>query len=129
MEIVGTGNDIAEVRRVRAALENPRTGKRFRARVFTPAEQAYCEARGRGRFESYAARFAAKEAAMKALGRGWGRDVGWLDIEVVRARGERPEIVLAGKAAAYAAAIGVARLHVAITHTAEIALANVIAAR
>jgi holo-[acyl-carrier protein] synthase len=129
MEIVGTGNDITEVARVRAALENPRTGARFRARVFTAGEQAYCDARGRGRFESYAARFAAKEAVMKALGRGWGADLTWLDIEVVRERGRRPTIVLARRAAAYAASLGVTTLHLALTHTTELAMAHVIAAR
>jgi holo-[acyl-carrier protein] synthase len=125
--IVGTGIDVAEVARVRAALENPKTGARFRARIFTAGEQAYCEGRGRGRFESYAARFAAKEATMKALGRGWGATLTWLDIEVVRARGRRPEIQLGGSSAAYAATIGVRALHLALTHTREVAVAQVIA--
>jgi holo-[acyl-carrier protein] synthase len=129
MNIAGTGVDVTEVVRMRAALEHPRTGTRFRARVFTPGEQAYCERRGRARYESYAARFAAKEATMKALGVGWGRDVSWLEIEVVRERDGRPEIVLAGNAAVYAARTGIARLHLALTHTAELALAHVIAER
>ena len=98
--IFGIGNDLAEVERVRVALERPRTGRRFRERVFTAGEQAYCERRGKGKYQSYAARFAAKEATMKALGRGWGRAVGWRDVEVVRQRGSRPEIVLHGKAKA-----------------------------
>jgi len=127
MPIIGTGVDLAEVARVRAALENARTGARFRARVFTAGEQAYCENRGRGRYQSYAARFAAKEAAMKALGVGWGRHASWLDVEVVRQPGGRPKIILAGSAAAYALAIKVARLHLALTHTADLALAQVIA--
>ncbi len=127
MAILGTGVDVAEVARIRAALENPKTGARFRMRVFTAGEQAYCDGRGRGRYESYAARFAAKEATMKALGRGWGRDVGWLDVEVVRKPGRRPEIALAGHGAATAALLGVRVLHLAITHTAEIAVAHVIA--
>jgi len=127
MRIIGTGVDVAEVARVRAALEHARTGARFRARVFTAGEQAYCDARGRGRWESYAARFAAKEATMKALGVGWGRHASWLEIEVVRERGRRPEIVLGGSAAAYAATLAATRLHLALTHTAEIAVAQVIA--
>lgn len=127
MTIVGTGVDVAEVARVRAAIENGKTGARFVARVFTPGEQAYCDGRGRARFESYAARFAAKEATMKALGHGWGRDVGWLDIEVIRRDGRRPEIALTGGGAATAAKLGVRTLHLAITHTAEIAVAQVIA--
>ena len=125
--ILGTGVDVAEVPRIRAALENAKTGARFLARVFTPGERRYCDDRGRGRFESYAARFAAKEAAMKALGCGWGADAAWLEIEVVRRPRSRPEIALTGKAAATAARLGIARLHLAITHTAEIAVAHVIA--
>jgi holo-[acyl-carrier protein] synthase len=72
--IVAIGVDVCDVGRIRRALEAS-TGARFRARVFTLAEQAYCEARGRARFASYAARFAAKEAAMKALGTGWSAGV------------------------------------------------------
>jgi holo-[acyl-carrier protein] synthase len=105
--ILGTGVDVEEVARLESALEHPRTGGRFRARVFTAGEQAYCEGQGRGRFESYAARFAAKEATMKALGRGWGGDIGWRDIEVVREDGGRPALALSGPAATLAAALGV----------------------
>jgi holo-[acyl-carrier protein] synthase len=125
--ILGIGIDVAEIERIRAALERARTGARFRARVFTDGEQAYCEAHGRTRFESYAARFAAKEAAMKALGCGWGGTVAWRDVEVVRPRGERPAIVLAGGAAAHAATLGVRWLHLTLTHTRELAFAEVIA--
>jgi len=126
MPIVGTGIDVAEVVRVRAALSDSKTGARFKARVFTTAEQQYCEGRGAGRYQSYAARFAAKEAAMKALGYGWGRHVGWLDIEVVRESDGRPTIRLYGKGAATAAAAGVTRVHVALTHTRDIAVAQVV---
>jgi holo-[acyl-carrier protein] synthase len=129
MPILGTGVDVAEVARVRAALEDPTTGARFRDRVFTAEEQRYCERRGVGRHQSYAARFAAKEATMKALGHGWGRHAGWLDIEVVRETDGRPNVRLHGKAAATAAAAGVARVHVALTHTAEIAVAQVVLER
>lgn len=125
--IIAIGNDLAEVERIRAALENPLTGMRFRDRVFTPGEQEYCERRRVAKYQSYAARFAAKEATMKALGRGWGRYVGWLDIEVMRRRGSRPEIVLHGKAKEYAASLGINRFHLALTHTAELAAAQVIA--
>ena len=126
MPILGTGVDVAEVARVRAALEDPTTGTRFRDRVFTAEEQRYCEGRGVGRHQSYAARFAAKEATMKALGHGWGRHAGWLDIEVVRETDGRPHVRLHGKAAATAAAAGVARIHVALTHTADVAVAQVV---
>ncbi|MGE0683668.1 MAG: holo-ACP synthase [Candidatus Binatia bacterium] len=125
--IIAVGNDLAEVDRIRAALEDPRTGARFRDRVFTPGEQEYCERRRVARYQSYAARFAAKEATMKALGRGWGRYVGWLDVEVVRPRSSRPQIILSGKAKEYADSLGIARLHLALTHTAALAEAVVVA--
>jgi holo-[acyl-carrier protein] synthase len=125
--IIAIGNDLAEVERIRAALENPLTGKRFRERVFTDGEQSYCERRGRSKYQSYAARFAAKEAVMKALGRGWGPYVGWRDIEVVRRRGSRPEVVLHGKAKDYAGTLGINRFHLALTHTATLAEAIVVA--
>ena len=130
MPIVGTGVDVAEVARVRAALEDARTGDRFKTRVFTTGEQRYCDARGgAARFQSYAARFAAKEATMKALGHGWGSRVGWLDIEIVRADDGRPTVHLHGKAVATAAAAGITRLHVALTHTRDLAVAQVVAER
>jgi len=124
--IVGIGVDLAEVDRIRDALERPATGERFRDRVYTPGEQAYCERRRR-KYESYAARFAAKEAVMKALGRGWSREIGWTEIEVVRERGGRPTIRLHGKTAAYATRLGVRTLALALTHTAQTAMAHVIA--
>ena len=127
MAIVGTGVDVAEVGRLRAALEDPQTGARFKARVFTPGEQRYCEQRGVARYQSYAARFAAKEAAMKAMGTGWNRNVGWRDIEVVRERGHAPTIVLSGKAAEYARRKRITAFHLSITHTAASAIAHVIA--
>ena len=126
MAIVGTGVDLAEVDRVRTALEDPRTGARFKARVFTAEEQRYCEGRGVGRYQSYAARFAAKEATMKALGHGWGRHVGWLDVEVVRAEDGRPTLRLHGKAAATARSVRATRLHLALTHTRDTAVAQVV---
>jgi holo-[acyl-carrier protein] synthase len=127
MAIVGTGVDIVEVERVERALTRPVTGNRFRRRVFTENEIAYCESRGRPRYQSYAARFAAKEAVMKALGTGWNRHVGWNDIEVVRRRGQAPTIVLHGKAAQFARRCDIARIHVSISHTVALAIAYVIA--
>jgi holo-[acyl-carrier protein] synthase len=125
--IFAVGNDLAEVERIRAAIEAPLTGSRFRNRVFTPGEQEYCERRRVAKYQSYAARFAAKEATMKALGRGWGRYVGWLDVEVVRPRGSRPQIVLHGKAKEYAESLGISRFHLALTHTSVLAEAVVVA--
>jgi holo-[acyl-carrier protein] synthase len=127
MSIRGTGIDMIEVERVEHALTRPRTGERFRARVYTEREVAYCESRGRPRYQSYAARFAAKEAAMKAMGTGWNRNVGWREIEVVRERGHAPTIVLSGKAAEYARRKQITAFHLSLTHTAANAMAYVIA--
>ena len=127
MAIIGTGVDIIEVERVEQALTRPLTGARFRTRVFTERETAYCESRGRPRFQSYAARFAAKEAVMKALGTGWNRNAGWADIEVVRERGRAPTIVLHGKAAEFARRRNIARFHLSLTHSDTTAIAHVIA--
>ncbi len=121
--IVGTGVDIAEVHRIRDSVE--RFGERFLRRIFTEGEIAYCEAKAT-RFESYAARFAAKEAGMKALGTGWNRGVRWRDIEVVRPKGQRPTIQFHGVAGQIAAQLGTKNVALSITHTAEQALAHVI---
>ena len=124
--IVGLGVDLCDVERVRRALEGP-SGARFRDRVFTPAEQEYCEARRRGRYASYAARFAAKEAAMKALGTGWGGGVAWRDFEVLPAGdGAPPRLVLHGEAAKLAARRGLVRWLVALSHTDAGAVASVV---
>jgi len=127
MRIVGTGIDMIEVERVERALTRPQTGERFRERVYTEREVAYCESRGRPRYQSYAARFAAKEAAMKAMGTGWNRNVGWREIEVVRERGQAPTIVLSGKTAEFARRKRIAAFHLSLTHTATSAIAYVIA--
>lgn len=121
--ILGTGVDIAEVPRIRETIE--RFGNRFLHRVFTDGEIQYCE-RKASRFESYAARFAAKEAGMKALGTGWSRGVRWRDIEVVRPKGQRPTIQFHGEAAAISAKLGTTNVALSITHTSEEALAHVI---
>src|SRR5262245_65276750 len=73
--VLSVGVDMIEVQRIQKALEDSRIGKRFRERVFTANEIQYCDKKRRGRYESYAGRFAAKEAVMKALGRGWGSKV------------------------------------------------------
>ena len=125
--IISTGVDLAEVDRIQLALEDPRIGRRFRARVFTEKEIAYCETKRRGKYESYAGRFAAKEAVMKALGRGWGAKVRWLDIEVARARSGKPEIILHDKTAKFAEQLGIHRWALSITHTKQHGLAYVIA--
>ena len=121
--ILGTGVDIAEVPRIRESIE--RFGDRFLRRVFTEGEVRYCEHKVT-RYESFAARFAAKEAGMKALGTGWSRGVRWRDIEVVRPTGQRPTIQFHGEAAAIAARLGTKNIALSITHTSEQALAHVI---
>jgi holo-[acyl-carrier protein] synthase len=125
--IISTGVDLAEVVRIQAALEDPRIGSRFRERVFTEKEIAYCEKKQRGKYESYAGRFAAKEAVMKALGRGWGAQVCWLDIEVARASSGKPDIVLHDKTARRAEQLGICRWTLSMTHTTEHGMAYVIA--
>lgn len=121
--IVGTGIDIAEVPRIRAAIE--RHGERFLKRIFTEGEIQYCESKA-NRVERYAARFAAKEAGMKAIGTGWNHGVRWRDIEVARKPGGRPTLRLHGKAAEFAARLGATNIALSLTHTAEQAFAQVI---
>ena len=121
--IVGTGIDIAEVPRIAASIQ--RFGGRFLRRVFTAGEIRYCESKA-NRAERYAARFAAKEAAMKALGTGWNRGVRWRDIEVTREPGGRPTILFHGKAAEFAEKLGAVHVALSLSHTAEQAIAQVI---
>lgn len=121
--IVGTGIDIAEVPRIAQALE--RFGDRFLRRVYTEGEIRYCDAKV-NRVERYAARFAAKEAAMKALGTGWNHGVRWRDIEVNRQPGGRPTILFHGRAAEFASRLGAARVALSLSHTEEQAIAHVI---
>jgi holo-[acyl-carrier protein] synthase len=121
--IVGTGIDIAEVPRIREAIE--RHGERFLKRIFTEGEIQYCESKA-NRVERYAARFAAKEAGMKAIGTGWNHGVCWRDIEVARKPGGRPTLLLHGKAAEFAAKLGATNIALSLTHTAQEAMAQVI---
>jgi len=121
--IVGMGIDVAEVERIRVVIESQT--ERFLHRVYTENEIAYCE-QFKNKFERYAGRFAAKEAAMKALGTGWSRGVRWRDVEVVRERGGRPGLSLKGEAKKIADALGVKYIALSITHTAAQAIAHVI---
>jgi holo-[acyl-carrier protein] synthase len=121
--IVGTGIDIAEVPRIAASIA--RFGDRFVRRIFTEGEIRYCDAKA-NRVERYAARFAAKEAAMKAIGTGWNHGVTWRDVEVSRMPGGRPTITFHGKAAEFAAKLGAKHVALSLTHTAEHAIAQVI---
>jgi holo-[acyl-carrier protein] synthase len=121
--IVGLGIDIAEIDRIETAIR--RYGEHFLQRLFTPAEIEYCEGY-RNRFERYAGRFAAKEAAMKALGTGWRRGIRWVDIEVTREPGGKPALRLSGQAAQFASELGVRHIAVTITHAGNTAFAEVI---
>jgi holo-[acyl-carrier protein] synthase len=121
--IVGTGIDLAEVDRIRQAVE--RYGSRFLERIYTSAEIAYVE-RKANRFERYAARFAAKEAGMKAIGTGWRRGVRWRDFEVVNLPSGRPTLRLHGVAASFAERLGVQSVSLSLTHTAKDGMAFVI---
>ena len=121
--IVGLGLDIAEIDRIEAAIK--RHGAPFLERLFTPAEMAYCESH-KGKYERYAARFAAKEAAMKALGTGWSHGVRWRDIEVAREPSGKPTLRLAGVAADIAKRMDVKNISLTITHSGNLALAEVI---
>lgn len=121
--IVGTGIDIAEVDRIEAAIS--RHGSRFVERVYTASEIAYVE-RKANRFERYAARFAAKEAGMKALGTGWRHGIRWQDFEVVNLPTGRPTLRLHGVAASVADRLGVASIALSLTHTKAQAMASVI---
>jgi len=124
--IIGVGVDMIEVSRIEKALEHPRIGQRFRKRVYTDSEVRYCEGRKR-KYESYAGRFAAKEAVMKALGVGWGRKAGWLDIEVISTAGGDPEINLHRKASTFAGKLGIQHFSLSLTHTVSYAIAYLIA--
>ncbi len=120
--LLGTGVDAVEVERIRRSLE--RFGEQFISRIFTEQEAAYCRKK-RASAESYAARFAAKEAGAKALGTGIARGVSWRDLEVERQPGERPMLRLHGRARDRAAHMGVERISLAITHTSMLAIATV----
>ena len=125
MSIVALGLDLTQIERFAEA--ESRRGARFLERLFTADERAYCERRAARRHTHYAGRFAVKEAVMKALGTGWTHGVRWADIEVVRAPGGPPELVLHGASAALAREKGIDRWHVTITHDAGIAAAVVVA--
>jgi holo-[acyl-carrier protein] synthase len=124
--IVGLGIDVLEVARLADALR--RHGDRFLERVFTDAERAACDSRG-DRVLALAARFAAKEACLKALGTGWADGLGFRDVEIVREGNQPPQLVLHGEAARRAEALGVIRSHVSLTHQPGLAAAVVVLER
>ena len=122
--IVGTGIDLCEVDRIEKAIASS-YGRRLVERVFTAREIGYAESKA-NRWERYAARFAAKEAGMKALGTGWRAGLGWQDLEVANLPSGRPTLLLHRRAAEIAARLGVRNVSLSLTHTAEQAMAVVI---
>jgi holo-[acyl-carrier protein] synthase len=121
--ILGTGVDLAEVDRIRASIE--RYGVRFVHRIYTPREIAYVE-RKANQYERYAARFAAKEAGMKAIGTGWSHGVRWQDLEVANLPSGKPTLLLHGVAAMVAEKLGVKNVALSLTHTPALGMAHVI---
>lgn len=122
--ILGVGIDTVDVPRIQRLWQ--RSGERFLARVFTPAEAAYCLTRAHPA-ESLAARFAAKEAAMKCLRTGWADGLGFRQVEVVRTAAGAVDLALHGEAATLAQRLGIRRWHLSLTHTATSASAFVLA--
>lgn len=124
MPIVGHGIDIVEIERIEDMLE--RHGDRFLERCFTDAERSYAMG-GKRAGEHLAGRFAAKEAALKAIGTGWRSGIAWTDIEVVLHPSGAPSLEIRGRAAEIAMELGVTSWHVSISHTDAHAVASVIA--
>ena len=121
--IVGIGVDIVEVYRIAETLDRT---PRFRERVFTERERAYCDAKGVAAPQSYAGRFAAKEAFLKALKTGWRGLITWHDIEILSDAEGVPQLEISGEAASLFTASGATRAHLSISHTSEHAVAQVI---
>ena len=121
--VLGLGTDLIETRRVQESIE--RFGERFLERIFTEGEIAYC-LRKKNAAESFAARFAAKEAGAKALGTGISRGVSWKELEVKREASGRPTLHLAGRAAELGKAMGVRRVQLSLTHSRDLAMAVVL---
>lgn len=124
MPIVGHGIDIVETARIGKLIEEH--GEHFIQRVFTPAEQQYCDANKKRRLEHYAGRFAAKEAVLKVLGTGWRGGIAWTDVEVVREASGQPRIRLSGESARIAHQQGITKWHISISHTETHATASAI---
>lgn len=122
--VVGIGIDVVEIARIRRLRE--RWQDRFLQRVFTEAELAYA-LRRHDPAQHLAARFAAKEATLKALGTGLSMGVRWREMEVRRPRGQAPCLMLSGRTAELADARGIRRLHVSLSHDAGLAVAQVLA--
>lgn len=122
--IVGTGTDLTEIARIAQAIQ--RHGDSFLQRIYTAAEISYCQRKVKTSAESYAARFAAKEAGAKALGTGIAKGISWREIEVTHLPGGRPTLLFHGRAAERAATMGVTATHLSLSHGREVAIATVV---
>lgn len=123
MSIIAIGIDIVEVYRIRETIQRT---PRFTDRVFTPAERSYCDTKGVAAMQSYAARFAAKEAFLKALGTGWRGRLSWHDMEILNDEMGVPALTASGEAAKLLDELGANRVHISISHTSEHAVAQII---
>jgi len=121
--IVSIGIDIIEVYRIRETISRT---PRFAERVFTKRERDYCEAKGAASAQSYAARFAAKEAFLKALKTGWRGKITWHDIEICSDENGVPSLEIEGEAKNLLENLGANRIHLSLSHTTEHAVAQVI---
>ena len=124
MEIIAHGIDLVDFPRIERMIE--RHGDRFVDRVFTAAEQDYAR-KHRRPVERYAGRFAAKEAVLKLVGTGWRGQIAWTDIEVRNDPLGRPEVILSGQVQQIAQSMGIERISISITHTADFAMASAVA--
>lgn len=125
MNVLAHGVDLVSVPRIAAMLGEH--GDKFIARCFTPAEAEYARSRPKRSHEHLAARFAAKEAVMKALGTGLDQGVSWTDIEVTRDATGRPGVRLTGGAKAHADRLGLKVWLISLSHTDDAAIASVLA--
>lgn len=123
MTLIGIGIDVVEVSRIKASLDE--FGERFLDRIFTSVEREYCARQKRPELH-FAARFAAKEAIAKAFGTGIGKDLGWLDLEIIRKPSGEPEAKLTGSAASHARNRGVIQVMVSLSHAEHYAAANAV---
>jgi holo-[acyl-carrier protein] synthase len=114
MPVIGHGIDIVETARIAKLIEAH--GQHFLNRVFTPAEQQYCNASKKRSTEHYAGRFAAKEAVLKVLGTGWRGQIAWTDIEIIKDPSGQPHIHLTGECARLAGEKGITHWHLSISH-------------
>jgi holo-[acyl-carrier protein] synthase len=121
--IVSIGIDIIEVARIREVLLRT---PRFADRIYTEAERAYCDSRGAVAAQHYAARFAAKEAALKALQTGWRAGIAWQDVEVASKENGAPYLILRGGVLEVFEKLGAATSHLTISHTTQHAIAQVV---